>query len=321
MAALSSQHHSFDIALASQYGVECAILIHHFQHWIRINRRGKRNIRDGKCWTYQSRKEIQLHFPYWSYDEVKYLCEKLENEGVLITANFNKSKFDKTLWYAFVDEKAFQVDEESSKNVYEGKKCPSKGKNAHGEGKSAQPIPDTINTDTKTNNQPPNPLPRGKADKPPLRGFGSFVKLKEGEYESFCQKYGSRRIDELLEEINDWIASGRGDPYDDYAAGIRTWIRKRKWEPLEPVEAPKTISLPKLPENPRDILIRKNQEWLDNFVVGGKSIRYFQRNDKVILEKNHVTFSLSPAVRIEFDDENFQESVMLTFDKLLIKIE
>lgn len=155
MYPTSSQHHSFDIALASKYGVEESILIHHFLHWIRINRRANRNIKEfefegvkfKRCFTYQSRKEIQLHFPYWNYDKVKYLCEKLVAEGVLFALNFNKSPIDKTLWYAFVDEHRFYVDEKSvestyqnSNNSYEGQKCPTKGK-------SAQPIPDTKTPD------------------------------------------------------------------------------------------------------------------------------------------------------------------------------
>lgn len=140
MFQFSSQHHSFDIKLAAAYGVECAILIHHFQHWIRLNRFANRNIKEGRCWSYQARKDIQAHFPYWTFEEVRYLCEKLETMGVLITENYNKSKIDKTLWYAFRDEKAFGVDEESSKSFYERE-------NSLTRGKSPTPIPDTKTTD------------------------------------------------------------------------------------------------------------------------------------------------------------------------------
>lgn len=150
MTYLSSQHHSFDILLAAKYGVEEAILIHHFQHWIRINQVNGNNIQDGHCWTYQTRKDICARFPYWNVDRVKYLCEKLVEHGILITANYNKLAIDKTLWYAFADEKAFAVNSEISKILYEGQKCLSKGKSAFPEGKSAQAIPDTKpNTITK----------------------------------------------------------------------------------------------------------------------------------------------------------------------------
>jgi hypothetical protein len=165
--SFSSQHHSFDISLAKMYGVECAILIHHFQHWIRINRFGKRNLREGRCWTYQTRREIQMHFPYWNVDEVRRLTDKLVSLGVLLKNNFNKSKVDKTLWYAFVDEKAFGVDEESSNNLYERQKCQSTGEIANPVDESATPIPDTKNTDTKNTDKKEKDKKESSATPPP----------------------------------------------------------------------------------------------------------------------------------------------------------
>lgn len=146
---MSSLHHSFDINLAIKLGsVDLAILVHHFQHWIAFNKRMGKNFKDGHTWTYQSRKEICARFPYWNYDHVKYLCEKLVKMDVLKTSNYNKSKIDKTLWYAFSNECDYIQEPKSSNNVYEGQKCPSMGKSALREGKSAQPIPDT-KPDTK----------------------------------------------------------------------------------------------------------------------------------------------------------------------------
>lgn len=161
MSLLSSQHHSFDIAIAAKYGVEEAILIHHFMHWIRINQVAKRNIRDGKCWTYQSRKEICLHFPYWNYEKIRTLTEKLVSLGVLVTANYNKLKMDRTLWYAFANEKEFFVDPENSRKVYERENplLPdnpheiqekfTKGKFPKWKGKIPTAVPDSLSSDTK----------------------------------------------------------------------------------------------------------------------------------------------------------------------------
>lgn len=177
---LSSQHHSFDIKLCGNYGMEEAVLIHHFLHWIRINRAAGRNVRDGRCWTYQTRKEIQLHFPYWNVDKVKYLCEKLVKSGVMIcTGKYNKSAIDKTLWYAFANEKAFGVDEESSNNVYERQKCPSMGKSASSMGKSAPPIPDTKpDTETKEKEEKNKQKDAGSSEADLLCDF-IFSKIKE----------------------------------------------------------------------------------------------------------------------------------------------
>lgn len=133
-------HHSFDIHLAEKYGVEEAILIHHFQHWIRFNREKGNNFKENKTWTFQTRKDMAAHFPYWNFDKVKYLCEKLVTLGVLETNNFNKKGFDKTLWYSFVNEEQMIGIQ---KSITKGKSALVKGKSALGEGKSAQPIPHT----------------------------------------------------------------------------------------------------------------------------------------------------------------------------------
>jgi len=237
--SLSSQHHSFDIKLAAMYGVEEAILIHHFQHWIRINAFAGRNFKEGKTWTYQSRKDIQAHFPYWNVDRVKYLCEKLEALGVVKTANFNKSPVDKTLWYAFVDEEAFGVDRESSNNFYERQKCPSKGKSALPEGKSAQPIPDSINTDAKPTHEekrketkekggaPPAPLPF----KEPEEFFSKDdVKMPKKDYSRLLQKYGQDLIDSYVTQLALYAKMKPREfkKYVDHAAVIESWILKNE---------------------------------------------------------------------------------------------
>lgn len=129
----SSQHHTFDIELATEFGIEEALLIHHFQHWIRFNRTLKKNFIDGKTWSYQKREDIAAHFPYLTKKSVRLTTEKLVARGVLVCKNFSEDKFKKTLWYAFNDEKRFignsfeNIEENSNKN-YESPKgqieCP-----------------------------------------------------------------------------------------------------------------------------------------------------------------------------------------------------
>jgi len=102
-----SQNHSFDVRLASLYGVHEAILINHFMFWISHNKRLDRNFREGRTWMYQSQEEIAAHYPYLNRKQVMLIVNKLVEFGVLIKGNFTKNKFDKTLWYAFKDEEKF----------------------------------------------------------------------------------------------------------------------------------------------------------------------------------------------------------------------
>lgn len=105
--SLKSLHHSFDTDLAKEFGVHEAILIHHFQHWITFNHRRGKNFKQGRTWTYQTRKDIQAHFPYLSDKEIRGAILRLVKRGILMTENFNKSKIDRTTWYAFVNEESY----------------------------------------------------------------------------------------------------------------------------------------------------------------------------------------------------------------------
>ena len=106
---LSSQHHSFDIELASQYGIPVAILIHHFQHWINFNARLGRNFHDERTWMYQSLQEIAAHFPYFSHKQIERLINKMVDLNILVKGNYNSTPYDRTCWYAFNDEKMFSI--------------------------------------------------------------------------------------------------------------------------------------------------------------------------------------------------------------------
>lgn len=284
-----SEHHSFDIRLAAQYSPEVAILIQHFQFWIRMNRYRNKNIKDGKCWTYQTRKEIQAHFPYWNYDHVKYLCEKLVDLGILVTANYNKNPIDKTLWYAFVDEKAFGVDEESSNNLYEGQKCPSKGKSAFGEGKSAQPIPDTkkkmLKEDKKEMGSQPSAdaqaisekfLSRIKSIKPDFLAKGYDKWAQEIDKMIRIDKRDPRRISELIDCLE----------FKDV-----TYVQsaKKLREQFDSLEMKNTLKLQKLTIEGNRIFFLKHKEQLKT------EFKYISFNDREIIDvvnNKKVSFSL-----------------------------
>ena len=127
-------NHSFSVEHATKYGMECAILIYHFQFWIEQNRRLKRNFYEGKTWTYQTQAEIAAIYPYMGEDKVFRIIKRLIDLGILVKANFNKTKFDQTTWYAFANEEMFTIpqicgmDSADPRNQFR---------------RSAEPIPDT----------------------------------------------------------------------------------------------------------------------------------------------------------------------------------
>ena len=132
--------HSFDIIIAKEYGVLEAILINHFEFWIAKNAANQKNYYDGQYWTYNSIKSFNQLFPYVTPKQIRNALEHLKELGIIQTGNFNKSSYDRTLWYAFAPEGKWIVQ-----------KCKMESaKWANGFDLEGKPIPD-INTYINTN--------------------------------------------------------------------------------------------------------------------------------------------------------------------------
>lgn len=153
-----SETHSFDLQHAYEYGIDCAIMLKHFIHWIGVNKRKKINEHEGRTWTYQTLEDIAAHFPYWTQSQVfdiieklrlgknrKSKSEKLEFSPVLMKGNFNQHAYDRTIWYALINEKDFTIL---------GNSKMENGESQNGDREIPTPIPDTktdTKPDTKTN--------------------------------------------------------------------------------------------------------------------------------------------------------------------------
>lgn len=119
--------HAFEVETATKFGVIEAILISNFQYWLLKNKANNHNLFDGSYWTYNSIPAFQKLFPYLTEKQIRYHLEKLIQKDVLITGNYNNIKFDKTLWYAFKDEKKW-LSGSNSRLPKLADRIPQKGK-------------------------------------------------------------------------------------------------------------------------------------------------------------------------------------------------
>lgn len=101
----SGHSHSFDTGIAKIVGIEAAILFNHIIYWIIFNasKRDAETI-DDKFWMYETQKQMSDSLGYLSEDQVQRALKKLEDEGLIIKANHNKNKFDRTCWYTVFDQ-------------------------------------------------------------------------------------------------------------------------------------------------------------------------------------------------------------------------
>lgn len=95
--------YQFDTEIAQIYGVDCAIMIWNFQYWIEHNKANGLNFYDGRYWTFNSVDAFTKLFPFWSKGQIRRILKSLEEQGVIMTGNYNSSAYLRTIWYAFTD--------------------------------------------------------------------------------------------------------------------------------------------------------------------------------------------------------------------------
>jgi DNA-binding HxlR family transcriptional regulator len=93
-------NHSFNVEIAKEYGIEEAIILENMYFWLEKNRVNQRHIIDGKVWTYNSQSALSELFPYMNRSKIQRVMTKLEDLGLILRANYNIAKYDKTTWYA-----------------------------------------------------------------------------------------------------------------------------------------------------------------------------------------------------------------------------
>lgn len=95
--------HSFNINIATKYGVHSAIILENLNYWITKNQANEQHFYDGHYWTYNSKKAFAELFPYMTERQIDYALKKLIDDGIIITGKYNTNKYNQTLWYAITN--------------------------------------------------------------------------------------------------------------------------------------------------------------------------------------------------------------------------
>lgn len=100
-----------DAVLATKIGLDAALVLQKVHYWLEVNRKKGSNCYDGCFWTYNSIKEWNKEFPFYTERTLQRIFKKLKESGILKAGNFNKAKFDKTAWYTIDYEKLTEIIE------------------------------------------------------------------------------------------------------------------------------------------------------------------------------------------------------------------
>lgn len=248
-------NHSFNVELATEYGLTEAILLENLQFWILHNKANNKNFYDGSYWTYNSAKAFSELFPYLTARKIRSALKNLEGQGIIKTGNYNKSPYDRTLWYAFTE-----------KGISIVQKCKMEKQEASNEsGENVTPIPD-INTDDKPSintdiNMGQSPSPKEKTEDRPKRASSRFVPPTLEEVRRYCEER-KNGIDAQYfidyYEARGWELS-KGRKVKDWKACVRTWERNST-SYSKPSKKNHTSKRDEIPDYEKDAIYTENGE-------------------------------------------------------------
>lgn len=142
----------FDSNIAREYGINVAIILDKLYYWIEYNKANSKNFYNGRYWAYNSMDAWCKLIDFMTVNTIRRTLEKMEKEGLIITGNYNVSKYDRTKWYALTD-KAKSIFEDSQIHLAN---LPNQN------GKNAEPIP----SNKPINNIIPPLPPEGETNNP-----------------------------------------------------------------------------------------------------------------------------------------------------------
>lgn len=136
--------------------------------------------------------------------------------------------------------------------------------------------------------------------------FGDFVKLSQEDYDGFVAKYGKQYADDLIESINDHIASKGLKPYKDYAATMRNWIKRKQEQGGSKAKAPDVV--------------QKNYDFAKTVVE--KFAHMTRSKEEMELGPTYFELGKYPAQElIEFKEKAFRERVVSKLRKMGYPVE
>lgn len=185
-----------DKTLGSLIGLNEAIILQQIEYWLTNFKKteNKRHYRDCRWWVYNSYEKWKANFPFWSKSTIRRTIKRLEEKDILITANYNRIKMDRTKWYS-IDYK--KLDDYCNKAIAQNEQLDC-SKRTTGNSNLNRPIPKiTSETTSKTNKTYMVPKKSSEA----MSAFLSLYEKYTNEKHKAIEKDILQEAEELMELI------------------------------------------------------------------------------------------------------------------------
>ena len=132
-------------SLVMKLGINQAIIIQQVHYWLVTSS----HVKEGKRWIYNTYKDWQKQFPFWSVRTIMRAFQALEEAGYLISGNYNRMKLDKTKWYSIDYDKLAELETDLLSHTAEQVDSSEPSECQLEDDSLTVPLPE-INTKTKT---------------------------------------------------------------------------------------------------------------------------------------------------------------------------
>ena len=181
-------NYTFNGDVAKEVGVQEATLIENFKYWLLKNKANNKHLHDNKYWTYNSMEAFTALFPFWSKRQIERMLKKLKEEGYIETGNYNKSSYDRTLWYTLTD-KTCAILFPNEGNPFHEKEISISQNGEMENTQTVTPIPNIITNNNNTNKKP-------KAQNETVERLWKLYPRKQG-------KFTESKVMKVIKEIGE----------------------------------------------------------------------------------------------------------------------
>jgi DnaD/phage-associated family protein len=213
-------------SLAEKIGLNESIVLQQLHYWLNDSN----HFRDGFKWIYNTYSSWKEQFPFWSDKTIRRTITKLENDGLIISGNYNKLGIDKTKWYRIDYEKLEILTSPCGQNdQMEGTNCPVEKVNM------TTPLPEITSEITTEKKEEEKEAPA--VEETPFlffekNGFGTIGGYMAEKIGQWCDDLSPVLVLEAMK-----IAVERGAKIWSYVERIlRDWADK-KYKTVEEVHA------------------------------------------------------------------------------------
>lgn len=226
--------YAFEMSLAQAYSVDEAVFVHRLFWWVRDNAANRRNYHDGRYWTYDSMAALAEIFPCWSRRQLERIIRNCREHGLILTADFNADRRDRTTWYTVTDVvmDVYQSIPPDRGNAYHQMvQCTSPNGEASVTERGnvyKEHLEDQLEDERARARETAK-----KPDKPVRSAYGEFgnVRLSEEELDKLTARWTPSQVGTTIENLSNYMRS-KGKRYADHYATLLNWL-KRDYPPSD----------------------------------------------------------------------------------------